>query len=60
MTGHVAASQTAQAGVVTSMIEAGTMLAGTMTADGVNMPNHFFNPKRHCRYNSTADSYKNN
>ncbi len=39
--GHVAALQAARAGVVTSVIEAGTMLGGTMTAGGVNMPNHF-------------------
>ncbi|RLD09980.1 MAG: hypothetical protein DRI56_03360 [Chloroflexota bacterium] len=40
--GHVAALQAARAGVTTSVIEAGSMLAGTMTAGGVNMPNHFF------------------
>lgn len=40
--GHVAALQSARAGVVTSVIEAGSMLGGTMTAGGVNMPNHFF------------------
>ncbi len=40
--GHIAALQTARAGVKTSVIEAGSMLAGTMTAGGVNMPNHFF------------------
>jgi hypothetical protein len=39
--GHVAALQAARAGVRTSVIEAGTMLGGTMTAGGVNMPNHF-------------------
>ncbi len=39
--GHVAALQAARAGVRTSIIEAGTMLGGTMTAGGVNMPNHF-------------------
>lgn len=42
--GHVAAIQAARAGVVTSVIEAGTMLGGTMTAGGVYMPNHFFSP----------------
>ena len=39
--GHVAALQAARAGVRASVIEAGTMLGGTMTAGGVNMPNHF-------------------
>jgi len=43
--GHIAAIQAARAGVTTSVIEAGTMLGGTMTAGGVYMPNHFFNPK---------------
>jgi len=41
--GHIAAIQAARAGVVTAVIEAGTMLGGTMTAGGVYMPNHFFN-----------------
>jgi len=40
--GHIAAIQAARAGVVTSVIEAGSMLGGTMTAGGVYMPNHFF------------------
>jgi len=40
--GHIAALQAARAGVTTSVIEAGSMLAGTMTAGGVNTPNHFF------------------
>jgi len=40
--GHIAALQAARAGVKTSVIEAGTMLGGTMTAGGVYMPNHFF------------------
>ena len=40
--GHIAAIQAARAGIVTSVIEAGTMLGGTMTAGGVYMPNHFF------------------
>ena len=40
--GHIAALQAARAGVKTSVIEAGSMLAGTMTAGGVNMPNHFY------------------
>ncbi|MCP4692417.1 MAG: FAD-dependent oxidoreductase [Desulfobacterales bacterium] len=39
--GHVAALQAARAGARTSIIEAGAMLGGTMTAGGVNMPNHF-------------------
>ncbi len=40
--GHIAALQAARAGVKTAVIEAGTMLGGTMTAGGVYMPNHFF------------------
>ena len=40
--GHVAALQAARAGIKTSVIEAGTMLGGTMTSGGVYMPNHFF------------------
>ncbi len=40
--GHVAALQAARAGIETSVIEAGSMLGGTMTAGGVYMPNHFF------------------
>jgi len=40
--GHVAAIQSARAGVTTAVIEAGTMLGGTMTAGGVYMPNHFY------------------
>lgn len=40
--GHIAAIQAARTGVLTSVIEAGTMLGGTMTAGGVYMPNHFF------------------
>jgi hypothetical protein len=40
--GHIAALQAAGAGVKTSVIEAGTMLGGTMTAGGVYTPNHFF------------------
>lgn len=43
--GHIAAIQAARAGAITSVIEAGTMLGGTMTAGGVYMPNHFFNAK---------------
>ncbi len=40
--GHIAALQAARAGVKTAVIEAGTMLGGTTTSGGVNMPNHFF------------------
>ena len=40
--GHVAALQAARAGAFTAVIEAGTMLGGSMTAGGVGMPNHFF------------------
>lgn len=43
--GHVAALQAARAGVKTAVIEAGTMLGGTMTAGGVYMPNHFFSTR---------------
>ena len=43
--GHVAAIQAARAGVKTSVIEAGSMVGGTMTAGGVYMPNHFFSTK---------------
>ncbi len=39
--GHVAALQAGRAGALTSVIESGAMLEGTMTAGGVNMPNHF-------------------
>ncbi len=39
--GHVAALQAARADVTTAVIEAGSMLGGTMTAGGINMPNHF-------------------
>mgnify|MGYP001828923205 CR=1 FL=1 len=44
--GHVAAIQAARAGAKTSIIEAGSMLGGTMTAGGVYMPNHFFSIDR--------------
>ncbi len=40
--GHIAAIQAARTGVMTSVIEAGSMLGGTMTAGGVYTPNHFF------------------
>ena len=42
--GHIAAIQAARAGVTTAVIEAGSMLGGTMTSGGVYMPNHFFSP----------------
>jgi hypothetical protein len=42
--GHVAAIQAARAGVRVSVIEAGSMLGGTMTVGGVWMPNHYFTP----------------
>jgi hypothetical protein len=42
--GHIAAIQAGRLGIKTSVIEAGTMLGGTMTAGGVYMPNHFFSP----------------
>jgi hypothetical protein len=44
--GHVAALQAARAGITTSVIEAGTMLGGTMTAGGVYMPNHFLSTEK--------------
>jgi flavin-dependent dehydrogenase len=44
--GHVAALQAARAGITTSVLEAGTMLGGTMTAGGVYMPNHFFSTEK--------------
>ncbi len=40
--GHIAAVQAARTGIKTSVIEAGTMLGGTMTSGGVYMPNHFY------------------
>jgi len=43
--GHIAAIQAARLGIKTSVIEAGTMLGGTMTGGGVYMPNHFFSTK---------------
>lgn len=43
--GHIAALQAARAGVKTAVIEAGTMLGGTTTSGGVNMPNHFFSTR---------------
>jgi hypothetical protein len=43
--GHVAALQAARCGVKTSVIEAGSMLGGIMTAGGVYMPNHFYNTR---------------
>lgn len=43
--GHIAAIQAARAGIKASVIEAGSMLGGTMTAGGVYMPNHFFSTR---------------
>ncbi len=43
--GHIAAIQSARAGAVTSVIEADSMLGGTMTSGGVYMPCHFFSTK---------------
>lgn len=40
--GHVAAIQAGRLGVKTSVIEADSMLGGTMTVGGVHTPNHFF------------------
>lgn len=40
--GHIAAIQAARAGVRAAVIEAGTMLGGTMTSGGVYMPNHYY------------------
>jgi flavin-dependent dehydrogenase len=42
MAGHIAALQASRTGVKTSVIEAGTMLSGTMTAGGIAMPDYFF------------------
>ncbi len=44
--GHIAALQASRAGIRTSVIEAGSMLGGTMTAGGVYMPNHFYSTKK--------------
>lgn len=44
--GHIAAIQAGRLGVKTSIIEAGSMLGGTMTVGGVYMPNHFFSKSR--------------
>jgi len=43
--GHIAAIQAARLGVKTAVIEAGSMLGGTMTAGGVYTPNHFFSTR---------------
>ena len=40
----IAAIQAARAGATTSVLEAGSMLGGTMTVGGVWMPNHYFTP----------------
>ncbi|MGR5222440.1 FAD-dependent oxidoreductase [Vibrio parahaemolyticus] len=42
--GHIAAIQAARAGVSVSLIEASSMLGGTMTDGGVFMPNHWHSP----------------
>ncbi|PVZ81048.1 hypothetical protein C9426_32125 [Serratia sp. S1B] len=42
--GHVAAIQIAREGVQVSLIEASSMLGGTMTDGGVFMPNHWHSP----------------
>ena len=42
--GHIAAIQAGRAGVKVSLIEASSMLGGTMTDGGVFMPNHWHTP----------------
>ena len=42
--GHIAAIQSSRAGALASVIEAGSMLGGTMTAGGVYTPNHYHSP----------------
>ncbi len=44
--GHIAAIQAARAGVKVSLIEASSMLGGTMTDGGVFMPNHWHSPSQ--------------
>jgi hypothetical protein len=44
--GHIAAIQSARFGARTSLIEASSMLGGTMTDGGVFMPNHFHSPQK--------------
>ena len=44
--GHIAAIQAAREGISVSLIEASSMLGGTMTDGGVFMPNHFHTPDR--------------
>lgn len=44
--GHVAAIQAARLGVRTAVIEADSMLGGTMTTGGVYMPNHFYSTRQ--------------
>ncbi len=44
--GHIAAIQAGRLGVRTSVIEADSMLGGTMTTGGVHTPNHFFSKHR--------------
>jgi hypothetical protein len=43
--GHIAAIQAARLGVKTSVVEADSMLGGTMTAGGVYTPNHFYSTR---------------
>ena len=42
--GHIAAIQAAREGISVSLIEAASMLGGTMTDGGVFMPNHYHSP----------------
>ena len=42
--GHIAAIQAARAGALTSVIEADSMLGGTMTVGGIYTPCFFFGP----------------
>jgi len=44
--GHIAAIQASRLGMVTSVIESGSMLGGTMTAGGVNTPCFFFSKNK--------------
>lgn len=43
--GHIAAIQAARLGIITSVIEAGSMLGGTITIGGINTPNHFYSTR---------------
>ncbi|WP_068085619.1 FAD-dependent oxidoreductase [Polycladidibacter stylochi] len=44
--GHIAAIQAGRAGVKVSLLEASSMLGGTMTDGGVFMPNHWHTPRQ--------------